>query len=57
MTREIGWIHRQFIDAGAAVWLGDPVPAERSALSLDGLSRAVAEVNRLFTKRTDTGPD
>ncbi len=55
MIREIGWIHRQFIEAGAAVWLGDPFPAERSALSLDGLSRAVARVKELFTMAGDSG--
>lgn len=48
MTRDISWIHGLFIEAGSAVWLGDPFPAERSKVRLDGLSRAAARVEALF---------
>src|SRR5512144_269357 len=48
LGRDIGIIHQQLVDAGAAVWLGDPAPAGGQALRLDGVARAVARVRALF---------
>jgi mitochondrial fission protein ELM1 len=47
LGRDIGIIHQQLVDAGAAVWLGDPVPADGRAVRLDGVARAVARVRAL----------
>src|SRR5512144_2368768 len=48
LGRDIGIIHQQLVDAGAAAWLGDPVPAGGQAVRLDGVARAVARVRALF---------
>ena len=48
LGRDIGIIHQQLVDSGAAVWLGDPMPAGGRAVRLDVVARAVARVRALF---------
>ena len=48
LSRDIRVIHRYFVEAGEAVWLGDPVPVTRPAVGIDGVARAVARVRALF---------
>ena len=47
MTRDIRIVHRKLIEAGRAVWLGDPLPGERPP-PLESVERAVARVAGLF---------
>ncbi|MBK8176423.1 MAG: mitochondrial fission ELM1 family protein [Rhodospirillales bacterium] len=57
LSRDISAIHRHFVDAGAAVWLGDPFPARSSLPDFDGLASAVARVRALFAHRDFEGVD
>jgi mitochondrial fission protein ELM1 len=49
LTRDVSIIHRQQVEAGRAVWLGQPWPEDRPrAPPLADLERAVARVRALF---------
>ena len=48
LSRDIRVIHRYFVEAGEAVWLGDPLPASRPSEGIDGVARAVVRVRALF---------
>ncbi|MBK8174539.1 MAG: mitochondrial fission ELM1 family protein [Rhodospirillales bacterium] len=52
LSREIGVIHSYFVDAGAAVWLGEPFPTSADSADLNGVARAVEHVRALFRPRT-----
>ncbi len=51
LTRDVTLIHRRQVEAGRAVWLGQPWPGDRSPPPPRDLERAVARVRALF------GPD
>lgn len=51
LTRDVTLIHRRQVEAGRAVWLGEPWPEDRSPPPVCDLERAVARVRALF------GPD
>ena len=48
LSREIGVIHSYFVDAGAAVWLGEPFPTGGASADVDGVARAVERIRALF---------
>ena len=49
LTRDVSIIHRRQVEAGRAVWLGEPWPEDRPpAPPLADLDRAVARVRALF---------
>ena len=49
LTRDVSLIHRRQVEAGRAVWLGQPWPEGRApAPPLADLERAVARVRALF---------
>ena len=50
LTRDISLIHRQIVEAGRAVWLGDVFP-EHDLSPLDDLHRAVEGVRRLIVDK------
>lgn len=55
LSRDIGVIHRYFVDAGAAVWLGTPFPTGRATADLDGVAHAVRRVRALFGPAAEGG--
>lgn len=56
LSREIGVIHSYFVDAGAAVWLGKPLPTGGASADLDGVARAVERVRALFGPAPSLNP-
>ena len=55
LGRDIGVIHRYFVDAGAAVWLGEPFPTGCASADLDGVARAIRRVRTLFDPAAEAG--
>lgn len=55
LHRDVGAIHRAQVDAGRAVWLGQPRTAHKPPSPLGDTARAAARVRRLF--RPETAPN
>ncbi|MFO1070109.1 MAG: ELM1/GtrOC1 family putative glycosyltransferase [Geminicoccaceae bacterium] len=57
LTRDVSIIHKRQVEAGRAVWLGQPWPADRPlAPPLDDVGRAVARVRALFPRLAQPVP-
>jgi mitochondrial fission protein ELM1 len=50
LLRDVGAIHRGQVEAGRAVWLGQPWPGDRRPLPLEDAARAAERVRSLFAQ-------